>query len=107
VLEALDELPSHESFHPIDMLFEGATQLSPRRLQALLEACLSVKAKRLFFCFADRHGHAWRKRLDASKVDLGRGKRMPVRGAGWIPGTKSRFPETSWIRRPPMNDRFR
>ncbi len=80
VLEALDELPSHESFHQIDALFEGATQLSPTRLQDLLEACLSVKVKRLFFWFADRHGHAWRKRLDASRVDLGRGKRMLVRG---------------------------
>ncbi len=80
VLEALDELPRRESFHQIDMLFEGATQLSPRRLQALLEACLSVKVKRLFFWFADRHGHAWRNRLDASTVDLGSGKRMLVRG---------------------------
>lgn len=80
VLEALDALPRHESFHQIDMLFEGATRLSPRRLQALLEACLSVKVKRLFFWFADRHGHAWRKRLDASTVDLGSGKRMLVRG---------------------------
>lgn len=80
LLEALDELPQRESFHQMDMLVEGATQLSPRRLQALLEACRSVKVKRLFLWFADRHGHAWRRRVDASTLDLGSGKRMLVRG---------------------------
>lgn len=80
LLEAIDELPSRESFHQIDMLFGGASHLSPRRLQNLLETCLSVKVKRLFFWFADRHGHAWRKRVDASAVDLGQGKRMLMRG---------------------------
>jgi hypothetical protein len=80
LLEALDELPSHESFHQVDMLFEGATQLSPRRLRVLLESCRSVKVKRLFFWFADRHDHAWRRRLDPTELDLGSGKRMLVRG---------------------------
>lgn len=84
-LEALDELPRRETFHQMDMLVEGATQLSPRRLQALLESCRSVKVKRLFFWFADRHGHAWRPRIDASMVDLGSGKRMVVRGGRFDP----------------------
>ena len=80
MLEALDELPTRESFHQIDVLFEGAAQLSPRRLRTLLDECRSIKVKRLFFWFADRHGHAWRKRLDESTVDLGSGKRVLVRG---------------------------
>jgi hypothetical protein len=80
MLELLDELPEHESFHQADMLMEGLANLSPRRLQGLLEACRSVKVKRLFFFFADRHRHAWLKKLDKSKVDLGSGKRMLVRG---------------------------
>lgn len=92
MLELLDELPSRESFHQIDMLFESATHLSPRRLQALLEACLSVKVKRLFFWFADRHGHAWRKRIDASTVDLGSGKRMLVRGGRLDPAYQITVP---------------
>ena len=80
ILELLDELPKRESFHQADMLMQGLSNLSPRRLQRLLAECHSVKVKRLFFYFADRHAHAWLKRLDRKAVDLGEGKRMLVRG---------------------------
>jgi len=80
VLELLDELPDRESFHQVDTLMEGLSDLSPRRLQILLEACASVKVKRLFLFFADRHRHAWRSRLDVSHLDLGSGKRVLVKG---------------------------
>ncbi len=80
VLELLDELPTHESFHQVDMLMHGLSNLSPRRLQKLLADCRSVKVKRLFFYFADRHRHSWLKRLDKNEIDLGEGKRMLVRG---------------------------
>lgn len=79
-LELLDQLPRHESFHQADMLMQGAANLSPRRLEKLLNDCTSIKVKRLFFFFADRHQHAWRKRLDKSIIDLGSGKRMLVKG---------------------------
>lgn len=79
VLELLDELP-HESFHQVDVLMEGMSDLSPRRLQTLLETCASVKVKRLFLFFADRHDHAWRSRLDTARLDLGSGKRVLVKG---------------------------
>jgi Transcriptional regulator, AbiEi antitoxin, Type IV TA system/Transcriptional regulator, AbiEi antitoxin N-terminal domain len=79
-LELLDELPQHESFHTADMVMEGLTNLSPRRLQTLLEATNSIKVKRLFFIFAERHNHAWLKHLDMQKIDLGAGKRMLVKG---------------------------
>jgi hypothetical protein len=80
VLELLDELPDRESFHQADKLMEGLVSLSPRRLQKLLEDCKSVKVKRLFFFFADRHGHAWLKRIERQQIDLGKGKRMLARG---------------------------
>ncbi|WP_373487122.1 type IV toxin-antitoxin system AbiEi family antitoxin domain-containing protein, partial [Blastomonas sp.] len=80
ILELLDELPERESFHQVDALMEGLSDLSPRRLQTLLEACASVKVKRLFLFFADRHRHAWRSRLDVSRIDLGSGKRVLVKG---------------------------
>lgn len=79
-LELLDELPEHESFHMADVIMEGLTNLSPLRLQSLLEATSSVKVKRLFFLFAERHNHAWLKRLDINKIDLGKGKRTLVKG---------------------------
>lgn len=80
VLELLDEVPNRETFHQADVLMEGLRNLSPKRLQALLADCKSVKVKRLFFWFAERHGHAWLEKLDRSGVDLGKGKRMLVRG---------------------------
>jgi hypothetical protein len=80
LFELLDELPNHESFHQVDMLVEGLRTLSPRRLEKLLADCRSIKVKRLFFFFADRHQHAWLKRIDRSQIDLGTGKRMLVKG---------------------------
>jgi hypothetical protein len=36
--------------------------------------------KRLFLWFAERHEHAWLKKLDRKDVDLGQGKRMLAKG---------------------------
>lgn len=75
ILEALDELPRGESFHNVDVVFESLMNLRPKRLTALLTACKSIKVKRLFFVYADKHAHAWRKHIDAEAIDLGRGDR--------------------------------
>ncbi|MGM0516756.1 MAG: type IV toxin-antitoxin system AbiEi family antitoxin domain-containing protein [Pseudomonadota bacterium] len=56
--------------------FSGLNTLRPRRLQALLEGCRSVRTKRAFMVL-DRHaGHAWYRRLDRTRLDLGKGKRQ-------------------------------
>lgn len=93
VLELLDELPDRETFHQVDMLFEGLGGLRPRRLQKLLGDCKSVKVKRLFFFFADRHKHAWLKHLDRNSFDLGKGKRMLVKGGKYDPVHQITVPE--------------
>ncbi|MGA2435405.1 MAG: type IV toxin-antitoxin system AbiEi family antitoxin domain-containing protein [Bryobacteraceae bacterium] len=80
ILELLDEVPRHETFHQADVLMEGLSNLSPRKLHTMLVQCRSVKVKRLFLWFAERHNHAWLKRLDREGIDLGRGKRMLARG---------------------------
>jgi hypothetical protein len=80
LLEFLNELPQGESFIEADLAVEGLTNLSPRRLEKLLLDCRSVKVKRLFFFFADRHEHGWLKHIDRQLIDLGRGKRMLARG---------------------------
>lgn len=80
ILELLDELPNRESFHDADKFMEGLGSLSPRRLTKLLHDCRSVKVKRLFFFFADRHGHDWRGRLEPTAFDLGSGNRELVKG---------------------------
>ncbi|MYF88734.1 MAG: hypothetical protein F4186_04840 [Boseongicola sp. SB0676_bin_33] len=80
VMEAMDELPSQETFHNLDMIFEGLTTLRPKTIAALLHSCRKIKVKRLFFVFADRHGHPWRRHLDPDDFNLGSGDRALVKG---------------------------
>lgn len=80
ILEALDELPNNESFHSLDMAFESLVNLRPKLLTMLLAQCQSVKVKRLFFVYADKHAHAWRKHIDMSLIDMGRGDRALATG---------------------------
>ncbi|WP_306006596.1 type IV toxin-antitoxin system AbiEi family antitoxin domain-containing protein [Aquicoccus porphyridii] len=75
-LEFLDDVPIKHSFEHAADLFTGLANLSPRRVQKLLETCESVKVKRLFLWFAERDAHAWFGRLDLASIDTGRGKRV-------------------------------
>ena len=75
-LELLLEVPTKISFEHADQLMQGLTTLSPRRLQLLLESCQSVKVKRLFLWFAERHNYVWLHKIDRSKITLGAGNRM-------------------------------
>lgn len=93
ILELLDELPNRESFDQADKLMEGLSNLRPRHLQKLLVDCRSVKVKRLFFFFADRHQHAWLKHLDKSAINLGSGKRALVPGGRLDPVYNITVPE--------------
>ena len=78
ILEALDELPNRASFDTLDKIFEGLVTLRPGQLTALLTLCRSVKVRRLFFVFADKHRHPWLKHLDTSNIDFGSGPRALV-----------------------------
>jgi hypothetical protein len=93
ILEAMDELPDHESFHTLDMVFESLTTLRPRLLSDLLQSCRKIKVKRLFFVFADRHDHPWRKRIDPQAFDLGSGDRALVRGGKIHPRYRIMVPD--------------
>ena len=93
ILEALDALPAHATFDNLDMIFQGLANLRPRRLMTLLRACRSIKVKRLFFVFADRHAHAWRKHLDKSAIDLGSGPRALAKGGKLHPVYRIYVPE--------------
>jgi hypothetical protein len=57
---------------------EELVNLRPKWLGKLLHECRSVKVRRLFLWYADRHGHSWLKHLDKSSIDLGHGKRQLV-----------------------------
>lgn len=85
ILEALDELPDHESFTKLDRTFESLATLRPRVLELLLGSCRRVKTKRLFFVFADRHDHPWRRHVLPEEFDLGSGDRALVKGGAIHP----------------------
>ncbi len=80
MMEVLYFVPKEESYQEAKLLMEGLTTLRPRLVQTLLESCASVKVKRLFMVLAESCRHAWVKKLDLSKVNFGKGKRMLVRG---------------------------
>ncbi len=75
-IELLDEVPKQISFEHADEIMQALMNLSPRKLEPLLNGCNSVKAKRLFCWFADRHQHNWWEKLDYRQFDLGAGKRV-------------------------------
>jgi len=80
IMEVLHLVPAEESFEEAGLLMEGLTTLRPRLVQLLLEQCRSVKVKRLFMVLAEACNHAWVGKLDLSRVDFGKGKRMIVKG---------------------------
>jgi transcriptional regulator with AbiEi antitoxin domain of type IV toxin-antitoxin system len=83
MLELLAGVREAADFSVADKFFEAAVNLQPELLHALLRACTQIKAKRLFLWFSDRHGHAWRQALKTDPIDLGRGKRMLVKGGAY------------------------
>jgi len=93
ILELIDELPNKETFHLVDVTMEGMVNVSPRRMQQLLEESTSIKVKRLFFFFADRHRHRWLEHIKRDKIDLGKGKRMLVKGGKLDPKYQITVPE--------------
>lgn len=80
MMEFLSNVPNEASFEHARMLMEGLTTLRAELVQKLLEACRSVKIKRLFLFLADYCNHKWFERISINKLDLGKGKRMLVKG---------------------------
>jgi hypothetical protein len=79
-LELLYHVPGLQGFDEALLLMENLTTLRPHVVQLLLQECRSVKVKRLFLYMAERAGHPWFGKLDTSVIDLGRGKRVIVKG---------------------------
>lgn len=92
-LEVLLDVPKKVSFEHADQLMQGLTTLSPRNLQKLLELCKSIKVKRLFFWFADRYHYPWLEKINRSAIDLGKGKRMLIKGGKLDPKYQITVPE--------------
>jgi hypothetical protein len=76
MLEVLADVPKKITFEHADQLMQSLQNLSPKRLDALLQVCINIKVKRLFFWLAKRHQFSWLKKLDAARYDFGSGKRL-------------------------------
>ena len=76
--EVVDAIGKHISFEHAAELFQGLVNLSPRKVQSILERSKSIQANRIFLFLSHYHGHQWVKRLDETKIELGSGKRQVV-----------------------------
>jgi hypothetical protein len=77
-IEVLLEVTDEQDFRTVDKLFQSAVSLRPKIVQSVLDASQSIKAKRLFCWYAERHRHAWFDRINMATLYLGRGKRQLV-----------------------------
>lgn len=79
ILEILYLVPQKQSFEESRLLMENLARLRPAIIQELLEACKSIKVKRLCLYMAEYLGHTWLEDLDLTKINLGHGKRSIVK----------------------------
>jgi hypothetical protein len=77
-MEMLHLVPNEVGFSEAQLIMENLVSLRPDLVAELLISCRSVKVKRLFLYMAETQDHPWFAKLDLSKVDLGKGKRMIV-----------------------------
>ena len=75
MMECLYLTPKKQDLIECYELMEGLNNLRPDTVQQLLEACSSVKVKRLFLFMAEKAQHRWLNYLDKEKIDLGTGTR--------------------------------
>lgn len=79
IMECLYLSPENFDLLECYELMENLNDLRPTLVQELLEACTSIKVKRLFLFMAERHNHSWFKHINLSKIDIGKGKRSLVK----------------------------
>ncbi len=75
-MEMLYLVPKYETLDEAALIMENLGQLRPAVVELLLEACNSIKVKRLFLYFAEKYEHPWLSRIDLKKINLGHGKRV-------------------------------
>ena len=80
ILEILHLTTTNDAVNSAIDIMSGLNTLRPQVVQSLLEACRSIKVKRLFLWAAESAGHDWFSRLVTERLDLGKGKRSVYRG---------------------------
>lgn len=79
IMECLYLVPDEQDLVECFQFMESINKVRPIVVQKLLEACTSIKVKRLFLYLAEKANHSWLQHLDLEKIDLGKGKRSIVR----------------------------
>ncbi|MDX7017774.1 type IV toxin-antitoxin system AbiEi family antitoxin domain-containing protein, partial [Klebsiella aerogenes] len=76
--EVVDAIGKLISFEHVAELFQGLVNLSPRKVQDILERSSSVQANRIFLFLGRYYDHQWVNRVDETRIKLGAGKRQVV-----------------------------
>lgn len=76
--EVVDAVGKLISFEHAAELFQGLVNLSPRKVQSILERSRSVQTNRVFLYVSHLYNHQWASRLDENTMELGSGKRQIV-----------------------------
>lgn len=88
VIELANLVRDEHSFERLQHAMESLPTLRPRRMNALLGACRSVKASRLVILLGEHFRHPWIERLHRDELNLGRGKRQLWLGGALHPDYK-------------------
>jgi len=84
ILECLYLTPNRFDMVECYQILEGLANLRPKILQELLENCTSIKVKRLFLFMASKANHKWLDFVDQTRIELGTGDRVIVKGGVYI-----------------------
>jgi hypothetical protein len=93
IMECLALCPAKFPLFECYELMEGLGGLRPKKVQELLEQCMSVKVKRLFLYFAEKASHSWVKYMDINKIELGKGKRSLIDNGTFVSKYKLNLPK--------------
>lgn len=80
VYEMLEQVPKAYSFEYAAELMQGLVNLSPRKVQSLLERSSSVRTNRLYLFLGHYYQHPWIERIQEDNIQLGSGNRQIVVG---------------------------
>jgi hypothetical protein len=79
-MEMAHEVTDTASFSWAAEHLQSLVSLRPAVMQQCLEACQSIRAKRVLLFLAKFYRHPWAARIDLSRIDLGSVKRQVVKG---------------------------
>jgi hypothetical protein len=80
ILEYIESMDLAFSLETVENYMNSLGTLRPAVLQAVLEKCKSVKAKRVFLYLAEKLSLKFMEELNLEKISLGSGKRVVVKG---------------------------